>query len=148
MKIALLSLLLACFSLPAFALDKAAIRRNHNACVKLLKMSRPEQEKVAKKAGYSWSRTVSACRLLVKNGVEKTWRLDQEYLRAKRKPGRVSQPKTPAPNPWNPPTCWGSRGCGPGSHCIRGFCSDTAYGCHSDGECTPGDSCVSGVCKD
>jgi hypothetical protein len=144
MRSVILVLIVIAASPGALAYDKAQTRKGLEGCTQFLKLSPQEQARAAQRAGYSLSQTRAACRLLVRQGLAKTWKLEREYAARTRARSRKSQPwRAPAK-----PSCSGSIGCQAGSHCLGGHCTSTIYRCHANAECSFGETCVSGACKD
>jgi hypothetical protein len=144
MRYAALLLLFFATTASAFAYEKSQTRQGIAGCTQFLKLSPREQARAAERAGYTLSQTRSACRLLVKQGFAKTWKLEREYAAGRRAKPRPAQPWRAAPKP----SCSGSIGCQAGSHCLAGRCTSTIYRCQANAECSFGETCVSGVCKD
>ncbi|RYZ94273.1 MAG: hypothetical protein EOP11_26605 [Proteobacteria bacterium] len=136
-------LALAFFTPPlaAYAYTKQQLRANHAACQRLVKMDRRAQMEVARKGGVSLPASLAACRLILKNGVERTWALEQEYRRGSQTP-RYTPSK---PERYKLRACSGRSGCGAFESCVRGYCS--VNGCRNSQECSTFETCRNGTCQ-
>jgi hypothetical protein len=150
MKIrSLLSLLLTFFVFSAIfppAARADATASGYYACLDFLRASPARQAKIAEGSGYSLEEVRWACRLLKRNGLARTRRLNREYAEAqsRRNQGGSSSRRE------EPRSCAGASWCSLSQHCVDRRCVDKQRrSCSSSGlyACTAGEKCVNGVCK-
>ena len=149
-KVLLLSLLSLLVILPAavardYITPRIAMAR-FDACIKFLKMSPANQEKVARKTTFGRAEGIRMCRNMIARGRKKTLEDAKEWNRweasqGKRRGGGGGSYE-------GPPSCSSRNSCGALEHCYNGQCVSTSNHCISDSQCTGGGTCGSdGTCR-